>query len=157
MISTLYLYSNKSSLRWAIYMECYSGNYENRLYKQHLKLQISAECWLLCWREWIILERWLIRLWKLILSWTRSSWESVRFEVNLGAYYVLKKVITSLPPRLFKFNMRERYGADSWAVVTGASDGIGKAFCYELAKEGFNVALISRTESKMDAICKDLQ
>lgn len=26
-------------------------------------------------------------------------------------------------------NFKERYGAKSWAVVTGASDGIGLGFC----------------------------
>lgn len=38
-----------------------------------------------------------------------------------------------------------RYGKDSWAVVTGATDGIGKAAAAYLANEGFNVVLISRT------------
>lgn len=43
-----------------------------------------------------------------------------------------------------------RYGEDSWAVVTGATDGIGKASAIYLAKEGFNVVLISRTLSKLE-------
>ena len=33
----------------------------------------------------------------------------------------------------------------SWAVITGASDGIGAEFCKQLASEGFNIALVSRT------------
>jgi NADP-dependent 3-hydroxy acid dehydrogenase YdfG len=40
--------------------------------------------------------------------------------------------------------------------VTGASDGIGKAYCIELAKRGFNVMLISRTKSKLDEVAKEL-
>ena len=40
------------------------------------------------------------------------------------------------------------------AVVTGASDGIGAAFCEELARIGFNVALVSRTLSKMESVEK---
>jgi len=47
------------------------------------------------------------------------------------------------------------YGAKkgSWAVVTGASDGIGRAFAEKLAKRGFNIVMISRTASKL----KELQ
>lgn len=40
-----------------------------------------------------------------------------------------------------------KYG--EWAVVTGATDGIGKAYCFELAKQGMSVLLVSRTEEKM--------
>jgi 17beta-estradiol 17-dehydrogenase / very-long-chain 3-oxoacyl-CoA reductase len=52
-----------------------------------------------------------------------------------------------------------KYGAKSgaWAVVTGASDGIGKAYCIELAKRGFNVVLVSRTKSKLDEVAKELE
>ena len=31
-----------------------------------------------------------------------------------------------------------------WAVVTGATDGIGKAYAKAIAKKGLNVVLISR-------------
>ena len=40
--------------------------------------------------------------------------------------------------------------AGQWAVVTGASDGIGKAMSVELGRRGFNVCLVSRTKSKLD-------
>ena len=36
-----------------------------------------------------------------------------------------------------------------WAVVTGCTDGIGKANATALAKKGMSVVLISRTESKL--------
>ncbi|XP_060537170.1 very-long-chain 3-oxoacyl-CoA reductase [Cylas formicarius] len=39
-----------------------------------------------------------------------------------------------------------------WAVVTGATDGIGKAFAQILAQEGLNVVLISRTQVKLDEV-----
>ena len=35
-------------------------------------------------------------------------------------------------------------------MVTGASDGIGKAYAEQLAKKGFNIVLISRTPSKLE-------
>ena len=48
-------------------------------------------------------------------------------------------------------NITKRYG--SWAIVTGATDGIGKAMAFELAKKGCNIILISRTLSKLNE-CK---
>jgi len=46
----------------------------------------------------------------------------------------------------------ERYGRDSWAVVTGASDGIGAEYASKLASLGFNIVLVSRTQSKLEAV-----
>ena len=42
------------------------------------------------------------------------------------------------------------------AVITGASDGIGKAYALELAKRGFNVLLISRTLEKLQDVAKSI-
>jgi 17beta-estradiol 17-dehydrogenase / very-long-chain 3-oxoacyl-CoA reductase len=51
----------------------------------------------------------------------------------------------------------ERYGPKgSWAVVTGSTDGIGKAFAMELASRGFNLVLISRNIDKLNATAKEL-
>ena len=41
-----------------------------------------------------------------------------------------------------------------WAVVTGASDGIGRAFCIELSRKGYNVVLLSRNKNKLDAVAQ---
>ncbi|KYQ91751.1 steroid dehydrogenase [Tieghemostelium lacteum] len=41
----------------------------------------------------------------------------------------------------------KKYG--SWAVVTGATDGIGKAYCEEFAKKGLNICLVSRSLDKL--------
>ncbi|KAI8914118.1 hypothetical protein BC831DRAFT_489115 [Entophlyctis helioformis] len=49
-------------------------------------------------------------------------------------------------------NPRLSVAAGSWAVVTGASDGIGKEFALELAKLNFNVVLISRSRDKLEAV-----
>jgi len=46
---------------------------------------------------------------------------------------------------------------NSWAIVTGASEGIGLGFVEQLALLGFNVILISRTESKLVAKVKELK
>jgi 17beta-estradiol 17-dehydrogenase / very-long-chain 3-oxoacyl-CoA reductase len=45
----------------------------------------------------------------------------------------------------------------SWALVTGASDGIGLEFASQLAAKGFNLILASRTESKLSTLAKSLE
>ncbi|KAJ3112876.1 hypothetical protein HDU96_004059 [Phlyctochytrium bullatum] len=53
-----------------------------------------------------------------------------------------------------------KYGArvpGAWAVVTGASDGIGKEFALQLSRAGFNVFLVSRTRSKLEAVAKECE
>lgn len=50
-----------------------------------------------------------------------------------------------------------KYGRKgSWALVTGASDGIGKEYATQLAAKGFNIILVSRTASKLQAITQEL-
>ncbi|XP_055328889.1 uncharacterized protein LOC129581701 [Paramacrobiotus metropolitanus] len=39
-----------------------------------------------------------------------------------------------------------------WAVVTGATDGIGKAFAFALAAKGLNVVLLGRNRQKLAAV-----
>jgi 17beta-estradiol 17-dehydrogenase / very-long-chain 3-oxoacyl-CoA reductase len=47
-------------------------------------------------------------------------------------------------------NLGDRYNqGDSWAVVTGGSDGIGEQFCKDLANQGFNICVIARNEEKI--------
>uniref|UniRef100_A0A8C8RS96 3-ketoacyl-CoA reductase n=1 Tax=Pelusios castaneus TaxID=367368 RepID=A0A8C8RS96_9SAUR len=45
----------------------------------------------------------------------------------------------------------------AWAVVTGATDGIGKAYAEALAKNGMNVALISRSEEKLEQVASEIK
>jgi 17beta-estradiol 17-dehydrogenase / very-long-chain 3-oxoacyl-CoA reductase len=49
---------------------------------------------------------------------------------TLGSLFLLSKLTSYVPPLNigFRFNMQDRYGARSWVVVTGGSDGIGKEF-----------------------------
>ncbi|XP_076061698.1 hydroxysteroid 17-beta dehydrogenase 12 spidey isoform X2 [Oratosquilla oratoria] len=43
-----------------------------------------------------------------------------------------------------------------WAVVTGATDGIGKAFAFHLARRGINIVLVSRTPYKLQNVAAEL-
>lgn len=45
---------------------------------------------------------------------------------------------------------------DSWAVVTGASGGLGEAYARELASQGSNVVLVARSVEKMERLAEDL-
>jgi 17beta-estradiol 17-dehydrogenase / very-long-chain 3-oxoacyl-CoA reductase len=49
-------------------------------------------------------------------------------------------------------NLKKYKAAGNWAVVTGASDGIGKELAKEIAKRGFNVVLVARNAAKLDAV-----
>lgn len=44
-----------------------------------------------------------------------------------------------------------------WAVVTGATDGIGKAYATEVARRGMNVVLISRSIEKLQAVAQEIE
>jgi 17beta-estradiol 17-dehydrogenase / very-long-chain 3-oxoacyl-CoA reductase len=44
----------------------------------------------------------------------------------------------------------------TWALITGASDGIGKEFALSLAAKGYNLILVSRTQSKLDSLSADI-
>jgi 17beta-estradiol 17-dehydrogenase / very-long-chain 3-oxoacyl-CoA reductase len=59
-----------------------------------------------------------------------------------------------LRPRI---DLKQRYGKGTWALVTGATDGIGKAFCEELAREGFNIILVSRNPDKLRTVANELE
>ncbi|KAF3986901.1 hypothetical protein FT663_02566 [Candidozyma haemuli var. vulneris] len=51
-----------------------------------------------------------------------------------------------------------KYGAKKgkWAVITGASDGIGKEYSLQLAAKGLNVVLVSRTASKLQTLADEI-
>ena len=43
------------------------------------------------------------------------------------------------------------------AVITGASDGIGKQIAYKLAQQNVSLCLIARDEAKLIALSEELQ
>ncbi|TID16303.1 hypothetical protein CANINC_004205 [Pichia inconspicua] len=52
-----------------------------------------------------------------------------------------------------------KYGAKkgNWALITGASDGIGKEYAFQLAQRGFNIVLVSRTQSKLELVASEIE
>uniref|UniRef100_A0A1I8PSS8 Very-long-chain 3-oxoacyl-CoA reductase n=1 Tax=Stomoxys calcitrans TaxID=35570 RepID=A0A1I8PSS8_STOCA len=80
--------------------------------------------------------------------------------VSIVGYQIITKFlpwlyINIIGPKLFGPKVDVcRMG--SWAVVTGATDGIGKAYAKELAKKGLNIVLISRSLSKLETVAKEI-
>lgn len=48
----------------------------------------------------------------------------------------------------------QRYGP--WAVVTGASDGIGREFARELARDGFKLVVVARRRAALESLAREL-
>ncbi|KAM4547572.1 hydroxysteroid (20-beta) dehydrogenase 2 [Fundulus diaphanus] len=48
-----------------------------------------------------------------------------------------------------------KYG--QWAVVTGATSGIGKAYAIEMARRGLDVVLIGRSDDKLRMVAKEIK
>lgn len=44
-----------------------------------------------------------------------------------------------------------------WAVVTGATDGLGKAFAKALAEKGLDIVLVSRSMSKLKNVAAEIK
>lgn len=83
-----------------------------------------------------------------------------RIVLAVGTYYCLQKTLYALDFGYFHFFHRSRLwrytSKDSWAIVTGASDGIGKGFAKELLSRGINVVLHGRNEQKLSRLKEEL-
>ncbi|CAG7831501.1 unnamed protein product [Allacma fusca] len=88
------------------------------------------------------------------LEWTGLVWTLIM----IG--YITPRVFSTIycvwiAPALGHYANLRKMG--KWAVITGASDGIGKAYAEEIARCGVNVVLISRTKSKLDSVAEDIR
>jgi uncharacterized protein len=52
-------------------------------------------------------------------------------------------------------NYNEKYGP--WAVVTGASSGIGTAFAQQLGERGFNLVLVARRKEVLEKLANQIE
>jgi 17beta-estradiol 17-dehydrogenase / very-long-chain 3-oxoacyl-CoA reductase len=76
-------------------------------------------------------------------------------------YYVVmpltKILLTHFVKVKFLSRRSELTSFGSWAVVTGATDGIGKAYCEALAGDGLNIVLISRSVDRLKGTAKEIE
>lgn len=98
------------------------------------------------------------------------GWAALAFLV----YKVARVLFNVVYPYLIAApkNLRELAGA-KWAgslsrqlplfssaflsIITGSTDGIGKAYAFELAKLGFDLVLISRTPKKLEDVANEIK
>ncbi|MED6119337.1 Very-long-chain 3-oxoacyl-CoA reductase-like protein [Stylosanthes scabra] len=79
----------------------------------------------------------------------------------LTGFLVTLKYLISLSKWIFATFLRSEidlirtYG--SWAMVTGATDGIGKAMAHRLAHRGLNIILVSRSSQRLETVAAELQ
>lgn len=76
---------------------------------------------------------------------------SLRFFVKVGVLAWKKLVAPSLG---LAIDVRTQ---GRWAVVTGATDGLGKAFAEAFAKKGLDIVLISRSMSKLKEVAAEIE
>jgi len=75
-----------------------------------------------------------------------------------AAYFLVRFLLFVKLYFLTSVDLKAKYGkVGSWAVVTGASEGIGHAIAVELSQRGFNVCVIARTKSKLDEAVAEIE
>ena len=88
----------------------------------------------------------------------QPSWILVLF--FLGLLHVTKLCISVLHWSYSYFlrpakDLKATYG--SWALITGSTDGIGKATAFELARKNLDLVLVGRNHSKLATVSTQIQ
>lgn len=86
--------------------------------------------------------------------------------LNLFKYWLILKIlflITKILKVIYKkflrkpYDLSTRYPKDSYVLITGATNGIGKEFCIQFAKLGYNIVLVSRNLSHLKATSEEIE
>jgi len=70
----------------------------------------------------------------------------------MTALVLLYRLLRFIYPYTRSSNLKQYLEADAYAVVTGATDGIGKAMAIALADQGFHLVLHGRNPDKLQAV-----
>ena len=98
-------------------------------------------------------------------GWAQAFFYTTAF---LGAFKILQWTYTflkffknnALRPCCCRPNFMLKYGGtqgQTWALITGGSDGIGLEIVNQLAAQSFNICIVARNPDKMAKICADLE
>ncbi len=69
---------------------------------------------------------------------------------------ILFQLIKFITPYLLPSKLEKYRTGNAYALVTGATDGIGKAVAMELASKGFNVIIHGRNAHKLNAVAEEI-
>ena len=83
------------------------------------------------------------------VNWWLAIALMVVFPLTKWVVVVVYEIVKQMLPASDLLKRYCRKDGQSWAVVTGATDGIGLGFCEVLTTLGFNVVLISRNAEKL--------
>ena len=64
--------------------------------------------------------------------------------------FVIRPMIYPNPIRKYKYK-------DCYAIVTGASEGVGRSYAKYLAKEGFNLIIIARRKELLNSLKEEIE
>ncbi|KAI8994060.1 3-ketoacyl-CoA reductase [Trametes punicea] len=75
------------------------------------------------------------------------------------ARFAFKTLFVLLQTFVLSGKSLKKYGAGkgAWAVVTGASEGIGREYALQLARKGFNVVLSARNTSALASLVTEIE
>lgn len=77
---------------------------------------------------------------------------------SVGFLYLLRLVFLAVPwlYRYFLRPAKDLRGYGEWALITGSTDGIGRAMTVQFARKNINVVVLGRSGAKLEAFTKEL-
>lgn len=94
----------------------------------------------------------------------KNSFDVVYLIGIIVIFYLLFKILRSLWRGLYSCILADLLGATvnwkklgQWAVITGSTDGIGKAYAKAFAAKGFDIVLVSRNPEKLEDVAQEIE
>ncbi|CAG0879094.1 unnamed protein product, partial [Cyprideis torosa] len=94
----------------------------------------------------------IVTAFNLLLLYTLWSWNLLLVALSWAAFRVGFPAVLQLKKTMPNFR-----SLGEWAVITGATDGIGKSYAKQMAKCGMGVVLVSRNQERLDSVAEEIQ